>query len=270
MYGRGGTDWRRLFGAGGTPFTFGVMAAYVLVFLGNLISGQALTPWIAFRTTHFPVSFWTLFTWPLAGVGDPISLIFALGWLYLFGGSMERAWGTRPFASFFVLTNVLTAIAVWLASFALGPAVVAGLWVAAAPAVVAWSIVNAREVVSFFFLPIPGPIWGLIGAVMAFFYVSTSAVNPLMGLFGVVGCAAAYWYARFGRFQYRGYRSEPGRGRFGSSEGDFATAQRFRNLDREPGRGFSLARWWKDRQERKRLEEIFRRSGLDDPDDKRR
>ena len=277
MYDRGGSgnrDWRRLFGVSGTPFTFGLMAAHTILFFLLLLTPPGLKDLLAFQTDAFPARFWTLFTWPLVGAGDPLSLIFALGWTYLFAGSMERSWGTRGFASFFVAVNVLTALIVWLGSLVFGHGILSGLWVATAPAVVAWSVVNAREVVSFFFLPIPGPFWGLIGAAIAFFYGGAAQGKPLLGLLATAGCAAAYWYARDGRYRYQGYSGNGGQ-RFGTRRGrdDPVTAGRFRNFDREgsgPRRGFSLTRWWRERQERKRLEEIFRRSGFNDSDEKRR
>jgi len=285
MYDRGGSggsrDWRRMIGVSSTPFTFGIMAAYVILFFTLLLTPPGLASLLAFQTEAFPARFWTLFTWPLVCAGDPLSLIFALGWTYLFAGSMERSWGTRGFATFFVAVNVLTALVVWLGSLFLGPGVLSGLWVATAPAVVAWSVVNAREVVSFFFLPIPGPFWGIIGAAIAFFYGGAAYGKPLLGLLATAGCAAAYWYAKVGRYRYPGFAAGGGSGgggtgqRFGTRRGDDpVTAGRFRDFDREgsggPRRGFSLARWWRERQERKRLEEIFRRSGFSDSDEKRR
>jgi membrane associated rhomboid family serine protease len=265
-------DFRRFFTRGGFPVTVTLMVAYGVATLLTY-AGTGVGRYLAFSTLEFPVHFWTLFTWPVVGAGDPLSVLFALGWTYLFGGSIERAWGTRDYLLFLVATGVLTAVSVWAGSRLLGqPAGLAGLWVAMAPVVVAWSVVNRREVINFWFLPIPGPMWGAIGVLIAWFYAGGGAI----GLFATAGCAAAYWYATQGR--YGRERGNPSGARFGGTavrRDDVGV--RFRNFDPEAtGRGgraagFNPLKWWRDRQERKRLEKIFRNSGFgDDAEDRRR
>jgi len=262
-------DFRRLFTRGGFPVTVTLMVAYGVATILTY-AGTGIGRYLAFSTSEFPAHFWTLFTWPVVGAGDPLSVLFALGWTYLFGSSIERAWGTRNYLRFLVATGVLTAVSVWVGSLLLRqPAGLAGLWVAMAPVVVAWSVVNRREVINFWFLPIPGPVWGAIGALIAWFYAGGGAI----GLFATAGCAAAYWYATQGRY---GGSPAP---RFGGTTGrrDHDPVARFRNFDPEAtGRGgraggLNPVKWWRDRQERKRLEKIFRNSGFgDDPEDRRR
>jgi hypothetical protein len=92
--------------------------------------------------------------------------------------------------------------------------------------------------------------------------------NPLMGLFALSGCAAAYWYAKHGRYAYRGYsRSDSRGGRTVTSPA--GTTLRFRDFDREPSaprRGFSLKRWLESRRQRRELDKLWKRSGFSDRD----
>jgi membrane associated rhomboid family serine protease len=268
------SDFSRFFTRGGSPVTFGLMAALVVTVVLSY-TGVPVHDFLALHTPNFPVFFWTLFTWPVAPSPaelGPFGLIFALGWAYLFGGSLERSWGTRDYAKFLILATVLTGVLVWAASGILRmPTGVSGLVVAMSPVVVAWSVVNAREVINFWFLPIPGPVWGIIAAAVAYI----GAGGGVVGLFALPACAAAYWYAKFGRYGYRGNAANPGVpfGGLRPGAGSAGGNDRFRNFDREgiPGRrglrGFNVFKWWKDRQERKRLEEIFRRSGLTEDED---
>ncbi len=289
MYGRGGgndkTDAiRRFFTQGGTPFTFGLIAVSVVLYFVSLAARGGLMVWLLFSTTEWPTRFWTALTWPIAnggpgGMGDPLSLLFAAGWTFLFLGSLERSWGTRDTATFFAATTFLTAFGQWLGSLIPGIApggYLFGLWAAVGPAAVAWSIANRREQVTLFFLPLPAFVFGILGAAMVWYYGGAALGAPLLGLFALAGCAAAYWYANGGRYLLASSGTTRGGG---SGAGN---ADRFRDLNRTrdrrananegggAGGGLNPVKWWRDRQERKRLEDIFKRSGLNDPDEEKR
>jgi hypothetical protein len=267
---------QRFFYKGGTPLTIGVLVAHVVLYFLILGLPQVhLARWIAFSTQDWAAAFWTLFTWPLAGAYDPLSLLFAVGWFYLFSGSLERAWGSRDYGIFLAAVASLTAFGMWVGSFLVGHGFAAGLWMISGPLAVAWSVVNSRERIGIFFVQVPAPVVALLGAALTWYYGGAAYGNPLLGLFALLGCAAAYWYATKGRFAYQGY-SRRGGGNFGprrSSDTRPETSARFRDFDHERGgrrAGFDPLRWWKDRQERKRLEEIFRRSGFTDDEKKNR
>ena len=269
-------DWgqqaqRALF-RGGTPLTIAILAVHVAMFFVTLGFHSAIGAYLAFYTQDALLHPWTVLTWPLAGVDtSPLSLLFSIGWFYLFSGSLERAWGTRDYALFFAAMAGLSAFGLWIGSALIGPAAVAGLWAISGPLAVAWSVINRREQIGIFFVMVPAPLVGALGAVMLWYYAGAGAI----GLFALVSCAAAYWYASQGRqgaFGFSGFASSRGttsRGNRSVLRSD--SAARFRDFDREGSHrsgGWSLQRWWKDRQERKRLEAIFRRSGFTD-DDKR-
>ncbi len=66
---------------------------------------------------------WRLFTYPFVE-SSPLSLMFSLVVLWLFGGTFEARWGERDFLRFFFLSSIggaLLAIPLWFAIDAIGP-----------------------------------------------------------------------------------------------------------------------------------------------------
>ena len=226
--------------------------------------------WLAFYAGVFPARFWTLLTWFLAPErGNPINLLFSLGWFYLFAGSVERAWGTRDFGTVLVGLSVTMALLCYAGDLLFHTGgTLAGLSVLTGPLMVAWAIINRREVLSFFFLPIPAVAVGWIGVAMTWYYGGAG----LNGFVLLPACAALFWYATQGRYPSSGsdMRRNP-RLRFDEDDTPVRTgAGRTRRSLEDSGaaRPFNMVRWWRERQEKKRLEEIFRRSGFTDEDDK--
>ncbi len=246
----------------------GIILAVAALFVATL-AGLPITGYLLFAPDYFPIHFWTPVTWPLATSdgGNPLALLFSLGWFYLFAGSLERAWGTRDFGTVLLATSVTMAILCWVGATAMhGGGILAGLGVVTGPLMVAWAVVNRREILTFFFLPIPAPVWGIIGVVLTWFHGG----GGLSGLFLLPVCALMYWYVTRGRYGYPGGTSAP---RLLLDDRDDTPAYSGsrpsrRNLDEGEPRPFNVLRWWRERREKKRLEDIFRRSGFTDEDDK--
>lgn len=266
MYGnnRWGAEVRRQFMQGGIPITLGVMIANVVTFF--LIAGLprfGLGNYFNFSTPNWPHFFWTPLTWPLSGANQgPLGLLFAAGWFYTFAGSLERAWGSRDFALFLLGVAVVMALSIWAASFVLGAGLLMGLWVISGPVSVAWAAINRREVISFFFLPLPAPALGLLGLAMVWYYGGAMYGNPLIGLVALSGCAAAYWFAMGGRRTLLGFL-KPNPAQYGGFRPN-SSDKRGQGARTQP---FSLSRYLRDRRDRRRLENILRRSGFDGKDD---
>lgn len=277
-YGRGGggrtEDIRQFFLRGGTPVTLGLIIANVITFF-LLASGvgASLVRLLAFSSGEWPRLFWTPVTWPLVGAGDPISLLFSLGWFYTFGSSLERSWGARVYGLFVVAMAVITALGVWIGGLipGVGGAVIAGLWTLGGVLTVAWALTNRSETINFWGLPLPPPALILLGCAIVWY----DAGARLIGLFALAGCAAAWWYVTQGRsssYLDGGWGS--GRRRSAAPPNlrfrDFGSETR-ETVDGSPARrGWSPARWWRERQERRRLEAMFRRSGYTDPEERNR
>ena len=273
MYGSSQRQIRHFYGAMGIPATMTLIAANVVTFF--LVAGLpqlGVARWLAFYTHQWPAFFWTPVTWPLvAAREDPLGLLFGAGWAYLFAGSLERSWGTRVFATFLVSVSALSALTTWLGGQVVGHGMLAGIWVAIGPAAVAWSIINASETINLFFLPVPAPVLGVLGAAMVWYHGGNG--NPVLGLFALSGCAAAFWYARHGRHAHRGYAVRRAAEQFGKSAqrpGSGSPPLRFRDFDRDPpvSRGFDPLRTFRAWRQRRQLEKLWKRSGFSDPDEK--
>lgn len=275
--GRGGgiaDSIRRFIFKGGNPITLGLIIVNAITFFILLAGGgNFLIRYVAFDTVHWPRLFWTFLTWPLVGAGDPIGLLFSLGLVYTFGASLERSWGVRVYGACVAAVTAIIAVAMWLGSLIpfVGQGGLAGLWVLGGVMTVAWALTNRREVISVLGLPLPTPALIIIGCAMTWYYAGFG----LRGAFALTGCAAAWWYVtqgRYGNFPGSGFAtSRGGQRRPGSDKPNL----RFQNFERETAdggkpRGFNLARWWRERQEKKRLEAMFRRSGYTDPEERRK
>lgn len=254
---------RRAFLQGGFPATIILIAVNIITwFMHAIFQGANPAKYLLFTSETWPLPYlWSIVTWPLYSAGHPIFMLFALLATYWVCGSLERSWGTKTFLGLFFSAAALTALTTWIGAKVLGvPAIVGSLWLAIAPPTIAWCVLNSSERITLYFvLQIPA-IWLAWFTALIVWY---SIGHPLLGLFALSGCALAYWYVTKARFTLS---------RGSERQRIHEAARRFTpNQDRPaPGRtGFNLMRWWKERQEKKRLEEIFRRSGFTDEDNRR-
>ena len=236
------------------PATAFLIAANVVTFLAAFFaadwSSDRLFWWLKFTSVTWPQFFWTLITWPLVAEVNLIGLLFGGLWAY------------------------------WIGGLLLGrPVHAQGLWLAIAAPTIAWCVLNKREVIRLYaIIPIPAPILAWLTVAITWFSVSMSGNHPLLGLFALSGCAAAYGYATHGRYAYRGYAGTSGplgglRGGGGGRSGGGSPPLRFRDFDREPEpvhRGFDPIGRLRAWRQRRQLEKLFKRSGFSDPDEKNR
>lgn len=262
------------------PATLILIAANVLTWLVLIFGGErvAFLHLLGFSTGAFPLALWSVLTWPFLGAGDPISLLFGCAWAYMIGGSLERSWGTRTVVMFFLATNTFMAFCVWGGAMLLHtPAYLNGLWESLAPLTVAWCLLNKRETVRLYFMPVPAMFIAYLSMLLLWWRVGP----PFLGFFALLSCAAAWWYAENGRYSSRGYTttSSPFAGGFrspfnGGGSSEQGRSSRTINAPRESlgsdNQGFNPLRWWRRRQENKKLEAMFRRSGYTDDENKKR
>jgi membrane associated rhomboid family serine protease len=193
---------------GDCPVTWALIGANVLTFLTSFLGFGGVWNSLVFTSGGFPSAPWTALTYPLVAGGQILWLLLGGYIFWLFGGSLERAWGRRDYLVFLALVAAAPAVAVWLGSAVAGRVVVLdGLWLPLAAATVAWATINpAERMLLYFVIPIEARWLGVLVVVLVVF----SYPFPL-GLFALAGCAAAWWYVRQGRYGVFRGRSGPAR-----------------------------------------------------------
>lgn len=180
-----------------------LIVSNILTFLAIRLSGAGkYLGWLAFDADTAFAAPWTLFTYPLiASCCGIVSLLFGYYWLWIAGGSLERAWGSRVFAWYFFLMSAVTALGLCVGSFMTGaPVSVAGLWLPIAGVTIAFAMLNPEEQILFMFiLPLKLKYLALLDVVLVLISFGSGG-RLLMGVFALAGCAVSYWYVRRGRW----------------------------------------------------------------------
>jgi len=199
---------------GDCPVTWAIIGANALTFLTGFLGSGGVWNSLVFTSLGFPAAPWTALTYPLVAGGQILWLLLGGYVFWLFGGSLERAWGRRDDLVFLALVTTIPAVALWVGGVVTGRMVALnGLWLPLAASTVAWATINPGErMLLYFVIPIEARWLGILVAVLVVF----SYPFPL-GMFALTGCAAAWWYVRQGRYGlFRGRQQsawEPARGR---------------------------------------------------------
>jgi len=135
---------------------------------------------------------WKLLTYLFVLGGDPIGFLFGLLVLYFFGGWFERAWGSRRFLRFFLISGAGAALLPLLVS-PFSPTVAStvyfGNWAVLEALTVAMGMLQPEtQVYLYFVLPVTARqlmyvSWGLIGL----FIVFNASIVPYLTAIGGVG-----------------------------------------------------------------------------------
>ncbi len=273
---------------GGIPVTLAILAVNVVTFLAGFFSPGAAAPWLAghlmFSTGTVWRAPWTIFTYPL--VAGPFSLWLIITWAFfwLSGGSLERGWGSARFGVFFFALTALSALSLLAGGLLLHQGVppLNDLFLPLTGLIVAFCMLNAEQTVVLYFFPVRAKYVALIVTLWTYFTYG-SELGPLLGLFSLGGILAAFLYVRYGRSwgdigSYSGgarsaprgpdLRAYPPASRF-STRPKTATKSA---MDGSPTQRspFDLAGRWRDYQERRRLEKLWRNSGFSDPEREQR
>lgn len=209
----------------GLPFIRGFLVAaaavFLLYFLAFSLRGPLLL-WLGYSVdARFGYDWllrpWTWFTYPVL-ITSPFSLIFGGYWLYLAGGTLERSWGSRNFAALFLIFNAIAALAWVPAAYLFNVSFqLQGLMLPLCILTVAWAALDPELVFNIYgILPVKLKTLALIDVLFVYFSYGFGygAVGPLVGLFALVGPAAAIYYVRkLPRLNlgYRAPRSAPPR-----------------------------------------------------------
>lgn len=137
---------------------------------------------------------WRLLTYPLSTV-EPIGMLFYGLLLWWVGASLERSWGTKFYAAFFASMTVITAVGVTLGSLLLHIPVAVGYYLPMSALFFAWCCLNpGQEVRVWGIIPVLAK-WMAVAEVLIIFF-SYGRPNPLMGVFALTGCGAAFAWVK--------------------------------------------------------------------------
>ncbi len=232
------------------PLTKLVIVSNILTWLAISLFGlSVLTSHTVFSVDGVVSMPWTVVTYPLLGSGGPLFILFACYWMWVAGGSLERSWGTSRFAAYFFSMTAVSALGLYVGSFAAKAAGVSasGLWLPIAGITVAFAMLNPEEQILFMlFLPMKLKYLALID--VALVLVAYGANNPILGVFALAGCAYSYSYVR----RPRRYEARPRAVR----------ADRSRRTSRK----LNPFSWMKEQRERRRLKRFLERSSGSDDD----
>lgn len=183
---------------GRCPATWVIIGANAATFLVSFVVGTAVWANLTFSTGSVLPRPWTAFTYPLIGSTQILWLLLGAYVFWLFGGSLERAWGMRDYVVFLMLIAASPALALWVGDLLTGRgAVTSGLWLPLASVIVAWTVINPNErMLLYFVIPLEARWLGVIAVALLFF----SFPFPL-GAFALAGPGASWWFVREGRFR---------------------------------------------------------------------
>lgn len=268
------------------PFTTAIVVATALHFVVNFYTNGFLYSNGIFScivplggiNTHY----WTLLTYPVAET-QLLGVLMLGVWMWSLGGSLERSWGTPAFARFFCMVTLATSLSVWVGGLILNyPGfVLHGLNLPLVGLSVAWAAINPYEELLFFFV-IKMKAWQFAALIVILMLFITFSIAPPLGLFALVNPLLAYAWVR-GGYAYGlqgGFVPRRPASRRGpdlriydaDKQGRPAVNRPNRNVPLDDLKGTSkrgLIGVYKDWQQRKRLEKLWKASGLSDSKDER-
>lgn len=267
---------------GGFPVTVTLLIISVALFLVSFFTSGAangfLSAYVAFSPQNIFHAPWTIFTYPVVS-GGFLNLLIGGFFFWVAGGSLERSWGSARYAVFFFALTAISALSlllgvyfashVSLPNFLMGNgnSRMFGFSLPLGGMIVAFCMLNPEMTLMFYFFPVRAIHVAWIITLLTYF---TAGMGPLLSLFACGGILAAFLYVKFGRsWGDIGSYSAPRRNFRGPDlRMDTRPARpAFRTtLDGSPQQRspFDLAGRWKDRQERRRLEKLWKNSGLPD------
>jgi membrane associated rhomboid family serine protease len=242
----------------GVPFTISIIAITAFTFLVDNTFGRGIIAKYFWCNLIGPVVFpiWSPLTYSLETDGF-VNVVFACLWLWSIGGSLERSWSTRRYALFFFGISLITALGVYIGTLLLHDEyTLSGVWIPLSAVTVAWATINPRQtVLAYFVLSIPA--WVLAAFGVGLVYFDSFRGRPVLGLFGLLPCLAAYFYVRSG--------ASVGRAFIPKGPDLRIVGRKSSTLDGSRSAGGPLG-WYKAWQEQRRLRKLWRDSGFSDKD----
>lgn len=262
-------NFQRLLFRGGIPVTTALLlvnaATFLLAFMIPVVM-QFFFQWLMFQTPGVVLKPWTLLTYPLVYLDTSaqgfFNFLFGGFTLWSLGGSLERSWGSQKYALFFFVMGALSALCLLVGSLVLGmPDGLFGFFLPLACCIIAFCMIQPEQSVQVFLFPVRAKYFAVIVTLFTWVYVGQGG-RALLGLFALGGLLAAFLYARHGRAYSLPSRASRGpdlRMDSRPAPPSFRTTLDGSPVQRRP---FDVAGRWKDWQERRRLEKLWKNSGF--------
>lgn len=248
------------------------IAVLMLCFLSQAFSSFILND-IAYVPSQIIQRPWTAITYPLAypdaSANGLMNLLFGGYIFYMFGGSLERGWGTRLYATFLAIVTLITSLAVLCGTLIFRVELpLYSIFIPGACACVAFCGLQPNQPMSFWFIPLQAKYFALIIAVITWLNYGRS--NWAYGLFACAGLLISHLYVVYGRSWNRPSHRTAGSNRRPDLYVNRPAPKRFatkRPLDGspEPSGPFDVFGKIRARQQQKRLERLMKNSGYRDP-----
>lgn len=259
---------------GGAPVTLALLGVNIAAFLAAFFFRPIVMPFLetkmAFNLSNVFHAPWTLLTYPLISV-PPFSFWLVLNWVFfwLAGSSLERSWGSTRYCLFFFGVTLFSSLSLLMGGLALRKDILPlnDLFLPLTGLIVAFCMLNKEQQITVYFFPVRAK-YVAVGVTLWTYFNYGTLLGPVLGLYALGGIFSAVMYVRFGRswanpssysaqqFSRRGpdlrMDSKPARPAFRTTL-DGSPAQR---------RFFDFAGRWKDWQERRRLEKLWKNSGF--------
>ena len=262
---------------GGIPVTMTLLGINILTFLAAFFSQETVRPILeselAFNLANFFHAPWTLLTYPLISM-PPFSLWLVVTWVFfwLSGGSLERSWGSQRYALFFFFVTLFCSLSLLAGGLLLRQDIMPlnDIFLPLTGLIVAFCMLNPEQEIVVYFFPVRAK-YVAVGVTLWTYLTYGSIMGPKLALFALGGILAAYLYVRFARpWADIGSYSAPRRTSRGPDlrmDSRPAARPTFRTtLDGSPRqrKPFDIAGRLRDWRDRRKLEKLWRNSGLSD------
>jgi membrane associated rhomboid family serine protease len=266
-------NFQRLLFRGGIPITTALLlvnaATFLLAFMLPSLM-QFFAENLAFQTPYVFLKPWTLLTYPLVYLDTTaqgfFNFLFGGFTLWSLGGSLERSWGSQKYGLFFFAMALISALCLLLGTILLHqPDALFGFFLPLACGIIAFCMIQPEATIQVFLFPVKAKYFAVVVALFTWVYVGQGG-RALLGIFALGGLLAAMLYVRYGRSWAAGSFGASSRTRGPDLRMDSRPVRpAFRTtLDGSPAqrRFFDFAGRWKDWQERRRLEKLWKNSGF--------
>ena len=262
-------NFQRLLFRGGIPITTALLLINAVTFLLAFMLPPVMLFFglnLMFQTPEAFLKPWTLLTYSLvyldATAQGFFNFLFGGFMLWSLGGSLERSWGSQKYALFFFVMGLISALCLLLGSIILQtPDGLFGFFLPLACCIIAFCMIQPEQSVQVFLFPVRAKYFAVIVTLFTWIYVGQGG-HALLGLFALGGLLASYLYVRYARFY--SLPSRAGRGPDLRMDSRPARPTFRTTLDGSPAQRstFDFSGRWKDWQERRRLEKLWKNSGF--------